>query len=200
MLDQLDHMQVSTPASLSPTFTAVSSYAIGPIDLAHITSLHAHLSTGDECSLLVPVQLPPSLLTHPACKDGYEWGYLEGNPEEEKWTFPKLVNEVYSILSELCNGSDPDFYPWTLGFLLGELASIAEQDKTLALTGLAHSCFLLPLLTQDRPSDWPRHEPYHAAYLHRDAVKAYRAQVRVYREESKSYDEAQRLALAASVQ
>src|SRR5713226_4704590 len=52
MLDQLDHMQVSTPASLSPAFTAVFSYAIGPIDPAQITSLHAYLSTGDECSLL----------------------------------------------------------------------------------------------------------------------------------------------------
>ncbi len=171
------------------------SYAIGPINPAQVTPLHAHLSTGDECSLLVPVQLPSSLLAHPAFKDGYEWGYLEGNPEEEEWTFPKLLNEVYAILSELCGDSDPDFYPWTLGFLLGELASIAEQDKTLALTGLAHYCFLLPLLTQKRPSDWPRYEPYHAYFLHRRVVKAYRARVRVYKEQGKSYDEAQRLAL-----
>ncbi len=81
------------------------------------------------------------------------------------------------------DSSNPDFIPWTLGFLLGELANIAEWDKTLAHTGLAHFCFLLPLFMQERPSDWPRYEPYHPAYLHDRMVKAYRAQVRFYREQ-----------------
>src|SRR6266566_1421072 len=176
------------------------SYAIGPIDPAQITSLHVHLSTGDECSLLVPVQLPSSLLAHPAFKDGSEWGCLEGNPEEEEWTVPKLVNELHQNLADLYGKHEPDFYLWTLGFFLGELASIAEQHRTLALTGLAHYCVLLSLLTQARPSDWPRYDPYHAGFLHHRAVKAYRARVRVYREQGKSFDEAQRLALAAGAQ
>jgi hypothetical protein len=172
------------------------SYAIGPIDPAQLMPMHARLSTGDECVLLVPAHLPPSLLAHPAFKDGYEWGYLEGNPEEEAWTVPKLVNELYQNLEELSGKHEPDFYPWTLGFFLGELANIAEQDWTLALTGLAHYCFLLPLLTQERPANWPRHELYNAYFLHRQVVKAYRARVRVYREQGKSFDEAQRLALS----
>jgi hypothetical protein len=106
------------------------------------------------------------------------------------------VNELYQNLSELYGTHEPDLSPWILGFFLGELASIAEQDWTLALTGLAHYGFLLPLITQKRPSDWPRYEPYHAYFLHRRAMKAYRARVRVYREQGKSFDEAQRLALA----
>jgi hypothetical protein len=105
------------------------------------------------------------------------------------------VNELYRNLSELYGKHEPDFSPWTLGFFLGELASIAEQDRMLALTGLAHYCFLFPLITQKRPSDWPRYEPYHAYFLHRRTMKAYRGRVRGYREQGKSYDEAQRLAL-----
>ncbi len=86
-------------------------------------------------------------------KEGCEWGYLEGNPEDERWTVPKLVNELYWNLEDLCHEQKPDFCPWVLGFLLGELISIAEHDQTLALTGLAHYCFLLPLLIQERPAD-----------------------------------------------
>ena len=89
------------------------------------------------------------------------------------WTVPKLVNEIYWNLEELCHKHEPDFYPWALGFLLGELASIAERDKMLALTGLAHYCFLLPLLTQERSSFWPRFEPYDVGILYRCAVRAY---------------------------
>lgn len=93
-----------------------------------------------------------------------------------------------------------DILPWQVGWLLRDLTRLAETDRLLAYTGLAHLCFLLPLLTQSRPTDWPRREPYHAYILHDRAVKAYRARVRLYREQGKSYDEAQRLALATSSQ
>jgi len=193
----LDQMQVTTIPVFTLPISSVFSYAIGPIDSAQITSLHAHLSNGEECLLLVPVHLPPSILAHPVFKEGYEWGYLESHAEEEKWTVPKLMNELYQNLADLCHKHEPDFYPWTLGFVLGELANVAERDKTLALTGLAHYCFLLPLLTQERPPSWPRYEPYHAGTLHDRAVKAYRVRVRVYREQGKSFAEAQHLALLA---
>lgn len=194
MLNQLDPVQVSTPAQLS------SSYAIGPLDPAHITTLHAHLSSGDECSLLIPVQVSSSLLTHPVFKEGYEWGYLDSHVEEEAWTVPKLVNDLYANLADLPRfKQDPDFYPWTLGFLLGELANMAEWDRTLALTGLAHVCFLVPFFTQDRPSNWPRYEPYHPAYQHDRVVREYRARVRAHREQGASFAEAQRSALCYTV-
>ena len=194
MLDQLDHMQVIAPTH-THSFVAVSSYAIGPLDPVQVTSLHVHLSTGGECSLLIPTHVPSSLLAHPVFQDGSEWGYLEGNSQDERWTFPRLLNELYANLEELSHTHIPDVYPWTLGVLLGELASIAEQDQTLALTGLAHCCFLLPLFTRRRPADWPHREPYLAHYLHRDAMKIYRARIRRYREQGKSFEEAQRLAL-----
>ncbi len=84
MLNQLDCVQVSTPALSAP-----SSYAIGPIDPAQLVTLQVHLSNGQDLSLLIPVHLPSSLLTHPVFKNGSEWGYLQGDPEEEEWTVPR---------------------------------------------------------------------------------------------------------------
>ena len=79
----LDQMQVTTPVdAISSSFTSL--YAIGPIDLAQITTLYTQLSTGEQCSLLVPVQLPPSILAHPMFKDGYVCSYTESDPEAEE--------------------------------------------------------------------------------------------------------------------
>src|SRR5712692_1310345 len=175
--------------------SSVSSYRIGPIDPAQLIAMHAHLSDGEECSLLVPVHLPSSVLTHPIFKEGCEWGYTFGAPEAEEWTVPKLVNEVYQLLAELCYEDEPDFCPWTLGFVLGELASLAEQDRALALTGLAHYCALLSFFSLDAPLPWPPYRLLRAHYLHNDALRTYRGRVRACREQGKSFAEAQRLAL-----
>lgn len=190
----------TTDHTLSISIAPTSSYAIGPVDPVQFTPLQAHLSTGEEYSLLVPVHLPPAILTHAMFKDGYEWGYTESDPEEE-WTVPKLVNEVYHLLAELCYKDEPDLCPWTLGFLLGELASVAETDRTLALTGLAHYCFLLPFLPLDDAQPWlPYRFLLRAGALHNHALRTYRARVRVYREQGTSFAEAQRLALTTPAQ
>ncbi len=182
------------------------SYVIGPIDPAQIITMHAHLSTGDECSLLLPVHLPHQILDDPAFRDGYEYNYLseEEGDEEEDWTesVTRLVNHIYSSLTDTClyRNSDTgevvsDFLPWQVGWLLRDLTRLAETDCTLAYVGIGHLCFLLPLLIQDRPVNWPSSEPYRADILHTYAIKAYRGRVRFYREQGKNYDEAQRLAL-----
>jgi hypothetical protein len=43
---------------------------------------------------------------------------------------PKLVNEHYHELEELSYEKEPDGFPWKLGFVPGEAAGIAEQDKS----------------------------------------------------------------------
>jgi hypothetical protein len=183
------------------------SYVIGPIDPAQIITMHVQLSTGDECSLLLPVHLPRPILDDPAFRDGYEYNYLteeESSEEEEDWltSVTRLVNHIYSSLTNTRFYRDletgevvSDFLPWQVGWLLRDLTHLAETDRTLAYVGIGHLCFLLPLLMQDRPVNWPRYEPYRADILHDRAVKAYRARVRFYREQGKNYDEAQRLAL-----
>ncbi|HLQ30882.1 MAG TPA: hypothetical protein VK140_16730 [Ktedonobacteraceae bacterium] len=197
----LDQMQVVTPTP-SRSFSPVPSYVIGPIDPAQVITLQARLSDGQEISPLIPVHLPPLVLNHPVFKEGYAWGYAaEADLEEEvEWTVPKLVNEVYQLLAEVCDESEPDFYPWTLGFLLGELARMAQRDRMLALTGLAHFAFLLSFIPLDAVLCWPAFCLLRVRYRHNDALRAYRARVRVYRAQGIGFLEAQRLALATPAQ
>lgn len=196
MLDQLNIMQVMTPAVPALTFSVVSSYVIGPIDQAQITTRSVQLSTGDTCTTLLPLSFPSDLPAHFVFQQGHETAYLECELDAKTCTVPKLLNELYDNLADLrFRDKYPGLYPWTLGFVLGELAYIAEWDKTLALTGLAHVCFLLPFFTQPRPLGWPRYEPYHPHYPHDRAIKAYRAKVRMHRKQGRNLAEAQRLAL-----
>jgi len=218
MLNYADTASISTTVSVEsvscrqPQTSTASpfSYVIGPIDPTQIITLHAQLSTGDECSLLLPVHLPRHILDDPAFRDGYEYNYLsEEEAGEEEWTttVPRLVNHIYASLTDARSYHDletgevvEDFLPWEVSWLLRDLTRLAETDRTLAYVGIGHLCFLLPLLTQHRPVDWPRSEPYHPVYQHDRAVKAYRARVRFYRKLGKSYHEAQRLALVGNAQ
>ena len=92
--------------------------------------------------------------------------------------------------------SKKSLFEMLIGFLFGALARLAETEKTLALTGLAHLWFLLSFLPLD-PLSWP---PYRLTLTdmdaeHTGAMRAYRAQVRFYRVQGKSFTQAQRLAL-----
>lgn len=196
MLDQLNVMQVTTSAIPAFTFPTVSSYTIGPLDQAQITMRSIQLSTSGTCTMLLPLSFPSDVSTHSLFQQGYETAYLEGELDAKSCTVPELLNDLYRTLTDLrYRHKDPGMYPWTLGFVLGELAYIAECDNTLALVGLAYVCFLLPLFTHPRPSDWPRYEPYNTRAWHDHAIRAYRRRVRAYREQGKSFEEAQRLAL-----
>jgi hypothetical protein len=202
MVDQRDHVQVSMP-----DLPTLCSYEIGPLDPTQITTMHLPLSSGGTCPLLVPVRVPRSLLITPDFRDGYTYNYLTEEDEEEEWTssVPRLVNYLYKTLTDTRLYRDletdevlPDFLPWQVGWVLRDLTRLTETNDTFALVGMAHLCFLLPLLTQERPSDWPCAETYCAGCLHDRAVKAYRARVRFHREQGKTYDEAQRFALMLS--
>jgi len=198
--------QSHCPQNIAGYVSSVFSYAIGPIDPTQLLTMHAPLSDGEECTLLMPLHLPLLILNDPAFRDGYEYNYLseEEGDEEEEWTtsVTRLVNHIYKSLTDdrfyrdLDTGKAlQDFLPWQVGWLLRDLTRLAETERTLAYVGIAHLRFVLPLLTQERPANWPRYEPYHSHILHDRVVKAFRARMRVYREQGKSYNEAQRLAL-----
>jgi len=153
MLGQLDRMQVTALALTLPS-SSPSSYAIGPVDPAQITTLQAHLSTGEKYSLLVPLHLPLALLSDPMFKEGYESGYLEGELDEEQmvprivnWTYYTIQDELYE--EEAWEELGLHLPAWIVGWVLGSLASLAEVERTLALVGLAHLFFLLPFLALD---------------------------------------------------
>ncbi|HEY7415983.1 MAG TPA: hypothetical protein VH593_12370 [Ktedonobacteraceae bacterium] len=207
MLNYTETARIGTNLPTSPvtccqpqysiSFSSASSYTVGPIDQAQITTHQVQLSTGDTCTLLVPVTIPCALFHHPDFQQGYECGYLNSYTEEDGLTVPKLLNDLYQSLEGTYNrrGEDPDMSFWTPGHTLGDMAGVAEWDKPLALTGLAHLCFLLPFFTQPRLLDWPSGEAYYPLYPHSHAIKAYRRQVRSFRGQGKSFVDAQRLAL-----
>jgi len=164
--------------------------------------LQAHLAIGEECSLLVPIHLPLSLFIDPWFKDGYESGYPEGELDEE-WSVPRIVNWTYNVFNdelydELTWETLGLHLPaWIVEWVLGSLAWLAETERTLALVGLAHLCFLLPRLALDSAM-WPPRGLRHTDFFHRQALCAYRKRVRSYREQGRSFVQAQRLALATS--
>ena len=173
----------------------VASYAIGPIDPTQLLTLQVCLSNSQKITLLVPAHLPLSVLNDPQFKEGYEWGYLECDGEEE-WTVPQMVNHIYLALHrELWGERSPSRYAWAVGFLLGNLTSLAETERTLALVGIAHLSFLLACIPLDACSCYPCDCMMLMRGPHTEALCAYRAHVRLYREQGLSFQEAQRLAL-----
>jgi hypothetical protein len=196
--------QQERPIDPSTSLPFSGSYAIGPLDPAQFSTLHARLATGAECCLLIPLHLPLWFLHDPQFKEGYEAGYLD--PEtEEGWSVPQIVNWTYHFIQRELDFDEAweDFGlhlpAWIVGCLLGDLAGLAETERTLALVGVAHLAFLLPFLTLDSPF-WPPVNLYRADFPHRMALRAYRARVRSYREQGKCFEEAQRLALVANEQ
>jgi hypothetical protein len=178
---------------------AASSYAIGPMDPTHLLTLQAGLSYGRQIRLLVPASLPHSLLSHPKFKDGYESGYLDGGTEEE-WTILQVVNHIWvTLYTELLNEWSPSTYAWIIGYLVGDLAYLAETESMLASVGMAHLCFLLISIPQDTPSCDCTRRLMSMDSPHHEAVRAYRARVRFYRETGMSLQDAQRKALEGDV-
>lgn len=159
-------------------------------------------------TLLVPKRLPLWVLNHPGFHDGYEQNvFTEEEEEEHEWsTVPHMVNLLYAKLlgegfEDWSSGEvEPDFGVWEIGWLLRDFTRLAQTDPIFALTGLAHLCFLISFLPLQPPAFWPPLGLVQARSQHNAAVKAYRARVRIYREQGKSYGKAQRLALSACEQ
>jgi hypothetical protein len=194
---QKDTSPDSSPAFVLPEPPDPASYIIGPIDPAKLITVQVQLTNGETLSCHIPPTIPLLVLMHPMFREGCEWGYTETDLEEVVYTYPKLLNDIFRMLSGLRFMEEADFCPWTIGFILGELARLAEADDLLALTGLAHYCFILSFLS---PGSWGyfflrlswAHE------FHQLGMKEYRARIRVYKEQGKSFAEAQRLALAGN--
>ncbi len=84
-----------------------------------------------------------------------------------------------------------------MGFLLGSLMILAEEDRQLALVGMAHVCFLVSLVPGRAHTGFKRMLS-EAGVVHDVVVRVYRASVRVLKEQGVCVSEARRLALSAS--
>ena len=198
----------SQECQANPISSALS-YVIGPLDATHPVVLQTDLCDGEAYTLLVPLCLSPAIVTHPAFRNGSESNFLSEEEDseqgEETTSVLQLVNHIYSCLTDTDtpynDASGPVFanvLHWRVGWILHDLTRLAKTNRLLASVGMAYLCFILSLLPCMRAGNWSRYELYRASSMHRSAVKAYRKRIRVYREQGKSYDEAQQLALQSS--
>lgn len=177
----------------------VNSYVLGPLDLSRVTWLDVDPLDAPAFKLpvLVSPDLPALLLRRSRFRDGAIVGYEVTDLGEEiggAGPLPvRVANWLWRAFSwDLLHGSS---YAWTVGYLLGALAFLAETDRELALVGLAHLSFLLSLVP-NVPHPLLSLALHRAGASHNLAVRDYRAKVRTLREQGMDLLQASRLALA----
>jgi hypothetical protein len=181
MLNYAEIASISTILSIEPVpcnqpqdyVASASSYVIGPIAPTRLVAWKTLLSTGYEVILLVPKQLPLSVLTDQAFKAGFDNGYFAWDLED--LTASQVVSKIYKTLYfSVEEENSAEWCAWTVGFVVGELARLAGTAKTLARTGLAHLDFLLSFFSLD-PLSWPKDVVrFQMRRWHHEAMRSYR--------------------------
>lgn len=123
-----------------------TSYAPGPLAETSLVEVPMQSISGDDFRLLVPgpAHLPVSLVDAEAFREGACAGYAYG----AEWVRMKTAVAVANLVcwSLFWNISHGESYEWTVGLTLGGFALLAEEDRQLALVGIAHLCFLARLV------------------------------------------------------
>jgi len=165
---------------------------VGPVDESSVVRVAMRSEGGFDFVLVVPgpADLPASLVHASAFHEGaairYDWSEgLDGTPVQ-------LANTIYrDFRAELHRGGS---YSWVVGFLLGGLAALAEENRQLALVGMAHLCFLVAHVP-DRSSPAFFRLLREVDCLHGAVLRAYRGRVRALKERGMAIEEAWRAAL-----
>ncbi len=168
------------------------SYALGPIDESSLVRVAMRSERGFDFVLVVPglADLPVSLSHALAFCEGAAAGYDYGDGFAE--TPVQVANAVYRDFAvELHRGGT---YSWIVGFILGCLAALAEEDRQLALVGMAHLCFLVAHVP-DRSRPLFSHLLHDVSHLHNAVLRVYRGRVRALKERGMAIEEAWRAAL-----
>src|SRR5258708_3179610 len=168
------------------------SYALGPVNESSVGRVAMRSEGGFDFVLgvLGAADLPLSLFHasafHEGAAIGYEWSEgLDGTPVQ-------LANTIYrDFLAELHRGGT---YSWVVGFLLGGLSALAEEDRQLAFVGMAHLCFLVAH-TPDRSSPAFFRLLHEVGHLHNAVLRVYRGRVQALKERGTAIEEAWRAAL-----
>lgn len=174
--------------------SSVASYALGPLDESSLIESVTRSKCGENVRVWVPdpAHLPPALVEAEAFSEALSAGLMW-----EDWG-----ETPASVANWVCGGFTWDLshggsYEWIVGWILGSLAVLAQEDWQLARVGMAHLCFLVSLV----PSR--SHIGFHAALreargVHGAVVKAYRSRVRALKEQGVGISQAWRLALSSS--
>ena len=179
-----------------PLTSASSSYALGPVDPSRVGWMGVTLSNGSQGRFLLPDEklLPASILAEPRFALGLVEG-LEGADafdwDVDPLTFALLANRVFgSLWREFTYGS----YDWAIGWLLGTLSVLAEDDCLMALVGVSYLCYLISVVPPLTGSPLAR-ALENADHANDEIVRAYRDRLRSLRDRGVPGPVAQRLAL-----
>lgn len=189
------HKHTSLLALLGWSTHPVASYSLGLLDESTLVEVTMQSEYGPDFGLLVPgfADFPMHLSEQTAFHDGAGAGYYLGEHLGE--TPLQVANTIYRIFSD--DFEIGDAFTWIVGYLLGCLAVLAQQDRQLALVGMAHLCFLISCISE--PSSFLlSHALGLADILHREVLQAYRAQVQVLKAQGFCLEEAWWAALSAS--
>src|SRR5579859_2791813 len=106
----------------------------------HFFILAGNVERGEYMRINELSDLSPFARRQASFRVGCRWGRLafEGETGFE-WSVPKVVNHIYFALRrELLAGRNRCWYAWVVGFVLGNLAVLAETENVLAEVGFAH--------------------------------------------------------------
>lgn len=165
-------------AQLVDSSSRHASYTLGPIDPGQVVSLRIEPADAPSFTLLAlgPADLPASLLADPSFQDAAMYGYDTGelNDYLDGWGFApvRVANWIWNTFHWDMSRKGSRIF--TLGYILGALARLAEAEHTLALVGLAHFSFLLSLVPDPCPFPAVLGD---AGLFHDQAVRAFRDRV-----------------------
>ncbi len=188
------HKHTATLADLQLSSCRAAAYTLGPIDSATLCELQVRFDESHVFQLLTPGpdDLPVSLLADPDFRKGCLFGY--GNSEGFASFSPvQLANYLHRDWCANLHAGDAS-YAWCAGHTLGLLSGIAEEDRLLALVGIAHFCFLLACVPHRSHPAFDR-MLQEVSFLHNIALRAYRERVRALKAGGMAIEEAWRLAL-----
>jgi hypothetical protein len=190
--------RTSTTEPLNP----FASYQLGPLHPSLLSWSMIFLSNGSVGHFLYPDEslLPDGMLTDPRFLEGVVFGLETAHFVLDDFfsNFAILANRLFHSLNrELCS---PENYVWAVGFHLGALSVLAEdefeveEDYLMASVGVHHLCYLVSIIPP-----LPRLELFaaldEADHVNDRVVRAYRDRLRSLRQAGMHGPEVQRLAL-----
>jgi hypothetical protein len=179
-----------------------ASYQLGPLHPSLLSWSMIFLSNGSVGHFLYPDEslLPDGMLTDPRFLEGVVFGLETAHFVLDDFlsNFAILANRLFHSLNrELCS---PESYVWAVGFHLGVLSVLAEdefeveEDYLMASVGVHHLCYLVSIIPP-----LPRLELFAALdkadHVNDRVVRAYRDRLRSLRQAGMQGPEVQRLAL-----
>ena len=191
----------TSAVSVLPSSVTSYPYAIGPIASERLAAMTVTLTDGSEEKLLVPdvSLLSSAILADKLFYDGVVSGLESPDMDILEPEYPGIAYRVNRLTRSFTwdlrhADADDDCYAWMVGYLLGSLSSLAQEDNLSARIGIAHLCYLMALVPN---LPMPHVSPFlgDAFGLSAQAVRDYRSAIKTLKANGMTFSQAQHAAL-----